>query len=145
MDTADVMYLSTIGSDGFPHTHVMGNIRNKQQCRAANKLFAEHQQDFLVYILTGHSSAKMRQIRANQKVSVYFSNPAEIHYLMLAGIVEEIADKNLKKRLWQDEWKIHWPAGHEDPEFILLRLLPVFAKGWYKQGPFEFKISLKKP
>jgi general stress protein 26 len=141
IDTADAVYLTTIGKDGYPHTRVMGNLRNKQQCRASVELFAEHREDFLIYMLTGHSSAKMQQIRANPKVSVYFCNPAENHYLMLAGNVEELADPELKKRLWQDEWKMHWPGGPDDPEFILLRLLPVFAKGWYKEGPFEFQIK----
>jgi len=141
MDAADAVYLTTISKDGFPHTRVMGNLRNKQQCRASTELFAQHSEDFLIYMLTGHSSAKMQQIRANSKVSVYFCNPAECHYLMLIGNAEEITDPSLKKQLWQDEWKMHWPSGPDDPEFVLLRLLPVFAKGWYKEGPFEFKIK----
>jgi len=141
METADAVYLSTIDRDGFPHTRVMGNLRNKQQCRASTELFAQHSKDFLIYMLTGHSSDKMRQIRANSKISVYFCNPAEFLYLMLAGNAEEIADPDLKKQIWQDEWKIHWPGGPDDPEFIVLRLLPVFAKGWYKEGPFEFKLK----
>ena len=28
-------YLSTVDSDGFPQTRVMGNLRNKEQCRIA--------------------------------------------------------------------------------------------------------------
>jgi general stress protein 26 len=141
MDTADAVYLNTISKDGFPYTRVMGNLRNKQQCRASTELFARHSEDFLVYMLTGHSSAKMQQIRANPKVSVYFYNAAECHYLVLIGNAEELADPNLKKQIWQDEWKMHWPGGPDDPEFVLLSLLPVFAKGWYKEGPFEFKIK----
>jgi len=60
---------------------------------------------------------------------------------LLVGNAEEIDDLDLKKRIWQDEWKIHWPGGPEDPEFIILKLLPEWAKGWYKEGPFEFKLK----
>lgn len=141
MNMADAVYLATIGKDGFPHTRVMGNLRNEQQCRASTELFAQHSEDFLIYMLTGRSSVKMQQIRANPKVSVYFCNPVECHYLMLVGNAEEVADQDLKKQLWQDEWKMHWPGGPDDPEFILLRLLPFLAKGWYKEGPFEFEIK----
>jgi len=140
MENADELYLSTISLDGFPHTRVMGNLRNHNQCRASAKLFAGHSEDFLIYMLTGNSSVKMQQIRANPKISVYFCNPAECHYLMLAGNAEEITDTFLKRELWQEEWKKHWPVGPDDPEFILIRLFPFFAKGWYKDSPFEFKI-----
>jgi general stress protein 26 len=141
METTDVMYLSTIGSNGFPQMRVMGNLRNKEECRIAEELFAEHNEDFLIYMLTGHSSDKMEQIRANSKVSVYFCNSAELHTFLLIGNAEEIDDPDLKKRIWQDEWKMHWPGGPEDPEFIILKLLPDGAKGWYKEGAFELKLK----
>ncbi|MHC4260333.1 MAG: pyridoxamine 5'-phosphate oxidase family protein [Planctomycetota bacterium] len=141
METAEGAYLSTIDSDGFPQTRMMGNLRNKEQCRISEELFAGHDEDFLIYMLTGHSSDKMQQIRANSKVSVYFCNCAQFHTLLLVGNVEEINDPDLKKKMWQDEWKIHWPGGAEDPEFVLLKLLPDFAKGWYKEAAFEFKLK----
>ncbi|MHC4623284.1 MAG: pyridoxamine 5'-phosphate oxidase family protein [Planctomycetota bacterium] len=141
METAEGEYLSTIDGDGFPQTRMMGNLRNKEQCRIAEELFAGHDEDFLIYMLTGHSSAKMQQIRANSKVSVYFCNSAQFHTLLLVGNVEEIDDVDLKKRIWQDEWKIHWPGGAEDPEFIMLKLLPEWAKGWHKERAFEFRLK----
>lgn len=135
------VFLGTVDSGGFPQVRVMGNLRNKEQCRIAEELFAGHDEDFLIYMLTGNSSDKMQQIRANSKVSVYFSNFAGFHTLLLAGNAEEIDDPDLKKRIWQDEWKIHWSGGPEDPEFLVLKLLPERAKGWYKEGPFEFKLK----
>jgi general stress protein 26 len=133
--------LSTVDGDGYPQMRVMGNLRNKEQCRIAEELFAGHDEDFLIYMLTSHSSDKMRQIRANSKVGVYFCNSAEFHTLLLVGDAEEIDNPDLKKRIWQDEWKIYWPDGPEDPEFIMLKLLPDFAKGWHKEGPFEFRLK----
>ena len=141
MKVVQEVYLSTVDSDGFPQARVMGNLRHKEQCRIAEELFDGHDEDFLIYMLTGHSSDKMQQIRANSKVSVYFCNSAEFHTLLLVGNGEEIDDPVLKKRIWQDEWKIHWPGGAEDPGFIMLKLLPELAKGWYKEGAFEFKLK----
>ena len=103
MESADAAFLGTIDGDGFPQTRVMGNLRNKEQCRIAEELFAGHNEDFLFYMLTGHSSDKMQKIRATSKVSVYFCNAAEFHTLLLVGHAEEIDDLNLKERIWQDE------------------------------------------
>lgn len=141
LETADAVYLSTISEDGFPHTRMMGNLRNEQQCKVAKELFAGHDEDFMIYMLTGSSSPKMKQIRANPKVSVYFGNAAELHTILFVGKAEELDDKDLKKKMWQDEWKIHWPGGAEDREFVLLKLLPDFAKGFYKEAAFEFKLK----
>ena len=95
----------------------------------------------MIYMLTGDSSEKMKQIRANPKVSVYSCNSGELHTLLLTGNIDEIDDADLKKKIWQEEWKIHWPGGPEDPEFIMLKLLPDWAKGFYKEWPFEFKLK----
>ena len=140
METADAAYLNTISDDGFPHTRMMGNLRNEQQCKIAKELFTDHDEDFMIYMLTGNSSPKMKQIRADPKVSAYYANAAELHTILLEGTIEELDDMDLKKKIWQDEWKMHWPGGAEDPEFILLRLLPTYAKGWYKDTPFEFNL-----
>ena len=60
---------------------------------------------------------------------------------MLSGEIEEVADKQLKKQLWQDAWKMFWPGGVDDPEYIVLKLSPVFARGGYQQAPFEFELK----
>ena len=145
METTDVMYLSTVGSDGFPHTRILSNLRNKKEYSGLVEIFEQHKEDFLVYMVTSKSSVKMNQIRANPKVSVYLSVfssvPSEFQCLMLAGEIEEVADKQLKKQLWQDGWEMHWPDGADDPEFTVLKLSPVFAKGGYKEAPFEFELK----
>ncbi len=145
METTDVMYLSTVGSDGFPHTRIMSNLRNKKEYSGLVEIFEQHKEDFLVYMVTSSSSVKMNQIRTNPKVSVYLSFvssvPSEFQCLMLSGEIEEVTDKQLKKQLWQDDWKMHWPGGADDPEFAVLKLLPVFARGGYQQAPFEFELK----
>ncbi len=141
MATAEAAYLSTVDGDGFPQSRVMGNLRNKEKCQIAEELFAGHDEDFLIYMLTGHSSDKMQQIRANSKVSVYYCNSPVFHTLLLTGHAREIDDPDLKKRIWQDEWKMHWPDGPEDTEFVILKLLPDSAKGLHKEGSFGFKLK----
>lgn len=145
METVDVLYLSTIGSDGFPHTRIMSNLRNAKEHPVLVKMFEQHKEDFLVYMVTSKSSAKMQQIRANPKVSVYLSVhssvPSEFQCLMLGGEIKEVTDKQHKKQIWQDGWEMFWPGGADDPEFTVLMLRPAFAKGGYKEAPFEFKMK----
>ena len=141
MQTANAIYLSTNGSDGYPHTRMMSNLRNKKENPGAAEIIAKQKEDdFNVYFVTSKSSPKMQQIRANPKVSAYLCEPGEFHTLMLGGEVQEITDIEFKKQLWQDGWEMHWSGGAEDPEFTVFKLLPTFARGWNKEAPFEFKI-----
>lgn len=141
METANAIYFSTNGGDDYPHTRMMSNLRHKGENPVSAKVLEADKEDFVVYFVTGTSSVKMQHIRTNPKVSAYFCNPAEFHTLLLGGKVEEITDGQFKQQLWQDGWEIHWPGGAKDPEFTVLKMSPVFARGWYKEGPFEFKIS----
>jgi len=138
MDTADAVYLSTLGDDGFPYTRMMSNLRNKQENPDCAKVLEPYKQSFVVHFVTSNSSTKMQQIRANPRISAYFCNARELHTLMLAGQVEEVEDRQFKQGLWQDGWEMHWPKGTDDPEFTVLRLSPTFARGYCKEGPFEF-------
>jgi general stress protein 26 len=62
METADMAYLSTVDGEGFPQTRIMGNLRNAEQYPGLKSVFSGHGEDFLVYLTTSASSAKMEQI-----------------------------------------------------------------------------------
>ena len=148
MEKVGVVYLSTVDINGFPHTRIMSNLRDRKQHPSLAKMFEQHKEDFLIYMVTGSSSVKMQQIRANPKVSVFFAVytevPSDFQCLMLCGEIEEVSDLQLKKQLWQAGWEIFWQGGVDDPEYTVLRLMPAFARGGYKESPFEFELSGRK-
>ena len=49
IETADAAYLSTLSGDGFPHTRMMGNLRNVQENPGCAKFLEPDKQDFVVY------------------------------------------------------------------------------------------------
>ena len=148
MQKVDVLYLSTVDVDGFPHTRIMSNLRDKKHHPDLAGLFEQHKDDFLIYMATSGSSVKMQQIRANPKASVFFSVytevPSDFQCLMLCGEIEEVSDRQLKKQLWQAGWEMFWPKGADDPQYTVLRLMPAFARGGYKEAPFEFELGRRK-
>ena len=141
MAKAELVYFTTIDSKGFPQTRVMANTRNKKHFPDLAEIFNEHRDDYMIY-LTAHSrSPKIKQIKANPKASVYYCQPDEFHGMMVAGNVEILRDKEIKNKIWRKGWEVYYPGGPQSPVFTVLRLTPVFAKGWYKNGPFEFQLS----
>jgi general stress protein 26 len=136
METADVVYLSTIDENGFPQTRAMGNLRNKTIFSNLDGHFERHREDFLVYLATDTASAKVQQIKSNPNASVYYCKVNESFGLMLVGLIEIVRNKKLKRELWQKRWEKYYP----NKEYALLRFLPDLAKGWYKTAPFEINL-----
>ena len=141
METAQAVYLTTNGPGGYPHTRAMLNLRNKEQFPDQVQLFADHQEDLLVYFTTNTSSQKLRQIEADPRVSVYYCNPGQFHGLMLSGDVDILDDSALRHAIWNEGWERYYPGGPDDPDHTVLRLRPRRVVGWYKASRFEFDIG----
>ena len=143
METAELAYLATVDDDGFPQVRAMVNLRNASLNPSTAKVFEDHRDDFLMYFTTHKSSDKMRHIQINPHASVYFCDSKQRCGLLLAGRLEIASDAKLKRNLWQERWVKHFPAGADDPEYIVLRFVPSFVKGSSPQGPFQFKLTQK--
>jgi general stress protein 26 len=143
MALAEGAYVTTIDEDGFPQTRVMFNLRYKEQFPSLIEIFQGHEEDLLIYLTTNTSSAKISQIKANPAACVFYCNFKEFHSLMLAGKLEIVDDSEMKKALWQDGWEIYYPSGPDDPDYTVLRLSPIKAKGWFKDQAFGFSIGEK--
>lgn len=137
MENAEVVYLSTIDENGFPQIRAMGNFRNKNIFPDLAPIFEGHNEDLLIYLGTDPSSAKVKHIRANPKGAVYYRSVSESFGLMAAGFMEIVNDERLKRKMWQERWEKYYP----DRQYTLLRLVPDFARGWYKKGTFEFRLK----
>lgn len=138
MDNAETVYLATVAGSA-PRIRALENLRRADRypgasdfCRAAG---------FTLYFATSRSSDKVREIRANPAVAVYYCIPPAYHGVMLTGTMEIVDDVNVRKALWQKEWDSFWPGGTDNPEYLVLRLAPTEASGWWYSETFHFAIG----
>ncbi|MFC1737102.1 pyridoxamine 5'-phosphate oxidase family protein [Candidatus Hydrogenedentota bacterium] len=137
MKESEVAVLATVDAEGFPQTRAMVNLRRESQFPDLADFFENECGGFTTYFATGASSNKVNQIRSNPKVTVFFCKPMD--GLTLGGRIEIVEDEGIKKRLYQDVWNGYYPQGHEDPEYIVLRLEPFVVRGWFHGNAFEFE------
>ena len=141
MATADVRYVTTIGTDGYPRTHAMLNLRNREQYPDQVKLYAELNRDLMVYIATTTSSAKKMELDSNPRICVYFCHPSEFFGVSLVGDAELIEDMAAKEAPWVDWWSRYDPTGlPDDPDFTVFRLFPKEARGWNQGEKFAIEL-----
>lgn len=143
MEISKAAYLTTIDSNGFPHTRGMTNMRNMNTHPHLTPLFRDHCEDFLIIFSTNTSSEKVKHVKGNPKVAVYYSHPDKTQGVMFGGEIEIVRDPELKRAIWVDGMEKYYPSGHDDPDHTILRLRPRMAKGWNGQKftTFAFNIS----
>lgn len=130
--------LTTIGTDGYPSSRAISNLRYKEDFPSLETFFSELDNGFIQYIATDTSSSKIKDIQSNSKVALYFCNADAWHGLMLGGDIEIITDQYIKQSLWQKDWERFYTQGPKDPEYSVLRLNPLVAKGWHWRETYEF-------
>jgi len=143
METADVLYFTTVDKSGLPHTRAMFNLRNTKYFPSLSKLFKNHQNDLLVYLSTNTSSSKIEQIKQNPNICIYYCRavPKDFRGVMLSGKIEIVTDQKVKEDLWHDGWELYYPKGVEDEDFTVLRLLPKYVEIYYKLQKYTLNLK----
>jgi general stress protein 26 len=139
MAQAECALLTTIGTDGYPHTRALFNLRNRSAFPKQAALLAKQDDELRVYFSTNTSSVKVREIVANPRVAVYYCDPSSIHGLMLRGEMTIVDDRAVKDALWSDGWERYYPKGPADPDYCVLSLRPDLAMGWQHGAPFTYE------
>lgn len=138
MNEAEAVYVATVRG-GVPRLRALVNLRRRDRYPGACDFCRK--EGFTSYFSTSAASGKVSDIRANSSVAVYYSSPSRTQGIELRGNMEILTDPGLKRVLWQQEWGIYWPTGAADPDYVVLRLKPVHAAGWWETAPFQLQMG----
>ncbi len=141
VETAEVVYLTTIGEDGYPHTRAMLNLRNREQYPRQAELFAAHADDLVTYFTTNTSSSKVRDAGADPRACAYYCHPRRFRGVALVGDLEIVMHADIRHAVWHEGWVRYYPGGPDDPDHSILRLRPRYATGWYESETFRLDLN----
>ena len=106
--------LVTLDEHGFPHPRTMWT--------------ASMDDDFTIYFVTGRPLVKCRQIEANPKVCVFWTQTDGEHigwnYAHIKGEATITDDQALRDRCWNDELSQYFPGGKTDPSYVVIVVKP---------------------
>jgi general stress protein 26 len=133
-------YLTTVGSDGFPQTRAMFNLRNAEKFPKLKSFFSK-QDEFFVIFSTNTSSTKIENVRTNPKSALYYCLPGESRGTMFGGTLEIITDISVKQAIWHDGWERYYPGGYDDSDHTVLRFHAREARGWNQSRTFRIELG----
>jgi len=133
MSRADMLSLATMAGDPYPHVRALFNLRDAR--RFPDLAAYQSDKGLSVYLSTNTSSIKVRESAAEPWVSVFYMIPAEFKGLCLSG--RAVADPEARAALWLEGWEMYYPKGRDDPDYTILRIDPIRARGWNASGAFD--------
>jgi general stress protein 26 len=100
--------------------------------------------DFIIWFATSRSSRKVREIKNNPKVCVYYADhKTAIGYVNINGTAEVIDDRDLLFKMKRDYWDVipDWQS-----KFVLIRVVPKSIEVInYKHGLNNDPVTFKAP
>lgn len=103
----NIVYISSVDSDGFPCTKAMLTPR---ECLGMES----------IYFSTNTSSMRVTHYKNNPKACLYFCDPVTFQGLMLKGLMKVLEDQPTKTRLWRQGDEQYYPLGVTDPDYCAL-------------------------
>ena len=85
--------------------------------------------DCHVWFYTDTQSPKTREIRQEDSVLLTFQKDHQ-KYLSLDGTADLVTDRGLIKSFWQEPFRVWFPEGINDPNLMLVHIIPHQAEYW---------------
>ncbi len=107
------------------------------ELRARPMAIADTEPDGDVWFVSGIDTAKVDEIQREPRVNV--SLQAKDKFLSVSGVAEIVRDRAKIDEMWQEDWKIWYPGGKDDPNIALLRVRATEGEYWDLTGENQFK------
>ena len=78
--------------------------------------------DMVVWLGTNKNSRKVREIRNDSRVSLYYEAPDGGGYVVIKGNASVVDDPGSKEKCWKEEWAEFYPDRHST--YALIRVVP---------------------
>ena len=131
---AECAQIATFGkeeTEGFPEIRALLNLANpKKYPKLKGKAISVDGETLTIYLTTNTSSRKIRQIRANNNVCLYFTLPKQFKGVSAIGTIEEVTDQAVKEDFWQFGWTIYYHKGPTDPDYTILKFTTKYMHCW---------------
>ncbi|BAF86297.1 pyridoxamine 5'-phosphate oxidase family protein [Azorhizobium caulinodans] len=108
--------------------------RDGSRLRARPMAPVARRDDGVVWFVTDAHSAKDEEVSAHPEVCLSFSDEGDRFYLSVSGRAEVVRDVAKLKDIWSAPMEAYFPGGPEDPNAVLLRVVPEQAEIWQGDG-----------
>lgn len=107
------------------------------QLRSRPMSVAAWRDDGMLYFATSIDSAKVEEIARQPRVGVVAQGRNQ--YVSISGTARLIRERTLIENLWQEDWRVWFPQGKDDPALTIIAVDPSEAEYWDNSGASGIK------
>ncbi|MEJ2105265.1 MAG: pyridoxamine 5'-phosphate oxidase family protein [Ignavibacteriaceae bacterium] len=108
VDSAQCRTLVTVDEEGNPRIREMAPFPPED--------------DWVIWLGTFPTSRKVKQIKNNPNVVVFYYDSKTYSYVNVSGKAQLVNDPELKAKYWKKGWKVFYPD--RDTQYILVKVVP---------------------
>ena len=108
IDSSRCRVLITVDENGIPHAREMSPFTPEE--------------DMKIWLGTTTNSRKVKQIKNNPNVVVYYYDTKGLSYVTINGTARIVNDKDKKEKYWVQSWKQFYPD--KDKGYVLIEVTP---------------------
>ncbi|MCO8122040.1 pyridoxamine 5'-phosphate oxidase family protein [Stieleria sp. TO1_6] len=102
---------------------------------------AEATDDGEIWFVTDRNSGKIAELMLDSDVAVTLQGSKT--FVSLSGVCRVVDDRAKIESLWNEAWKVWFPAGKSDPAITLLKVQPERGEYWDNSGFSGWKYLFK--
>ena len=108
IDSAKCRIFITVDENGKPQARTMSPFPPEE--------------NMIIWLGTSVNSRKVKQIKNNPQVMVYYYDPDGLSYVSVAGTAALVDDPEKKAHYWREGWTRYYPDPEKD--YILIQVTP---------------------
>lgn len=93
-----------------------------------------------IWFTTSVDSGKLEELTEFPFVNVAMQDGKR--FLSVSGTVRVTRDPDLLKRVWDESQRVWFEKGRDDPELVVLEVVPTFAEYWDRAGAEAIRFAL---
>ncbi|NQT23953.1 pyridoxamine 5'-phosphate oxidase family protein [candidate division KSB1 bacterium] len=101
-------------------TFITVDENGKPQARAMSPFTPE--EDMVIWLGTNPRSRKVKQIKNNPNVMVYYYDTKGHSYVSVAGLAQIVDDSDKLSHYWKESWTRYYPEPEKD--YVLIKVVP---------------------
>jgi len=118
LEEMEIAFLTTIDGD--------------RHLRSRPMQLQRHDTDGTLWFATSLASHKIEDLRRDDRCCVAFLKNSS--YVSISGRAELVKDKALIEKMWKPTWRGWFPDGPEEPELVLLKVVPEHVEYVHPSG-----------
>ena len=83
-----------------------------------------------IWFMSGKSEGHVEEVNKFSNVCLNYSHRESNAYLCVTGKAKILFDKSKIRELWRPEMREFFPKGDNDPDIVLIKVIPIEASYW---------------